>query len=314
METSRQLALVTRRAGRRTTGRWLTGWVLFLPAALILAVGAVLPTLVTIGQSLFVVTLTGGHFAYRWDGLQNYLHLLGSGEFQQAVGFTMLFTTVTVAAELLVGMGMALAANMAIPGKSLLRTTMLVPWALITVVSAQLWRYIYDGTYGVANAVLVGLHVIAQPVTWLSDDNLAIGAMMVADIWKTAPFVALLLLAGLQTIPGELNEAASIDGASPWQVFRFVTLPLLRPSVLLAALYRTIQAFVGLFDLPFVLTGGGPGYATQSVAIYSWKRMFQDLLFGQGAAASVVAFAVTLALAIVYIRMISPRTISAESP
>ena len=287
---------------------------LFLPAALILTVGAVLPTLVTIGQSLFVVTLTGGHFAYRWDGLQNYLQLLGSGEFQQAVGFTMLFTTVTVAAELLVGMGMALAANMAIPGKNVLRTTMLVPWALITVVSAQLWRYIYDGTYGVANAVLVGLHVIAQPVTWLSDDNLAIGAMMVADIWKTAPFVALLLLAGLQTIPGELNEAASIDGASPWQVFRFVTLPLLRPSVLLAALYRTIQAFVGLFDLPFVLTGGGPGYATQSVAIYSWKRMFQDLLFGQGAAASVVAFAVTLVLAIVYIRMISPRTVSTESP
>ncbi len=314
MGTSSQLAVVTRRAGRRTTARWLIGWALFFPAALILAAGAVLPTLVTIGQSLFVVTLTGGHFAYRWDGVQNYLRLLGSGEFRQAVGFTMFFTAVTVAAELLVGMGMALAANMAIPGKNVLRTMMLVPWALITVVSAQLWRYIYDGTYGVANAVLVGLHVIAQPVTWLSDDNLAIGAMMVADIWKTAPFVALLLLAGLQTIPSELHEAASIDGASPWQVFHFVTLPLLRPSVLLAALYRTIQAFVGLFDLPFVLTGGGPGYATQSVAIYSWKRMFQDLLFGQGAAASVVAFAVTLLLAIVYIRMISPRTISAESP
>ncbi|MDI3297762.1 MAG: sugar ABC transporter permease [Bacillota bacterium] len=288
------------------------GWLLLLPAALVMSGVALLPTALTVGQSFYRVTLTPAGFASTWAGLRNYGLLLASDEFRQALAFTLLFTVATVAAELLLGLLLALAIRSTLPGRGLVRTLMLVPWALITVVSAEAWRFIDDGTYGVANAILMGLGLIDHRVAWLSQPGLAVGALMVADVWKTVPFVGLLLLAGLETIPDELHEASRIDGASGWRGFWTITLPLLRPSILLALLYRTIQAFVGLFDLPFVMTGGGPGYATESVAIYAWKQMFQNLRFGEGAAASVFAFLVALALALLYVRLVAPSALGGE--
>ncbi|MCL6522298.1 MAG: sugar ABC transporter permease [Firmicutes bacterium] len=292
----------------------MTGWLLLAPAALVVTGVALLPTALTVAQSFERVTLASGGFRAAWAGLGNYAFLLASDEFRQSLGFTLLFTLATVAAELVLGLLLALAVHSALPGRGLVRTVLLVPWALITVVSAEVWRFIDDGTYGVANAILMALGLLDHRVTWLSQPDLAVGAMMVADVWKTVPFVGLLLLAGLETIPEELHEAARIDGAGGWRGFWGVTLPLLRPSLLLALLYRTIQAFVGLFDLPFVLTGGGPGYATESVAIYAWKQMFQNLRFGEGAAASVFAFLVALLLALVYVRVVAPSALGGEEP
>ncbi|MHB1433154.1 MAG: carbohydrate ABC transporter permease, partial [Streptosporangiaceae bacterium] len=158
---------------------------------------------------------------------------------------------------------------------------LLIPWAMITVISAELWGYIYNGTYGVYQ-YLTGVVGLGHPVI-LGTPTGAIAGMMVADIWKTTPFVAIIVLAGLVMLPGDVYEAAEMDGASGWTTFWRITLPLLRPTIALAVMFRVLQAF-GLFDLPYVLTGGGPGYSTNSLAILGYNAMFKNLDFGPGAA------------------------------
>ncbi len=177
----------------------------------------------------------------------------------------------------------------------MVRAALLVPWAMTTVVTARMWDWIFNANYGVFNAVLLKLRLINGYHAWTASADSAIWVVIGADVWKTMPFMALLLLAGLQMIPSELYEGARIDGAGAWRLFWRITLPLLRPSILVALLFRTLDA-VRIFDLPFVLTGGGPGYATETLSIYAYRTLFTNLDFGYGAT---LAFGMFLAVMIV---------------
>jgi ABC-type sugar transport system permease subunit len=191
--------------------------------------------------------------------------------------------------------------NRAFRGRGLMRAAILVPWAIPTVVAALIWRFMFDGDSGIVNAVLARLGA-GVPV-WFVDQTAAWVPVVLADVWKETPFVALLLLAGLQGIDPALYEAARIDGAGAWRQFRHVTLPLLQPALLVALIFRTRDAF-RVFDLVYVLTGGGPGTATEPIALYTFTSLLQNLRFGYGSALSVIVFLVAFVLALGYIRMV----------
>ena len=186
----------------------------------------------------------------------------------------------TVVVELVLGTCIALVLERLVAGRGWMMALLLIPWSMITVINAELWAYIYNGTYGVADYILgaFGFHPVI-----LGTPGPAIIGLMIADIWKTTPFVAIIVLAGLVMLPGDVFEAAEMDGASGWYTFWRITLPLLRPTIALAVMFRVLQAF-GLFDLPYVMTGGGPGTATQSLAILAYNALFKNLAFGPGAA------------------------------
>jgi multiple sugar transport system permease protein len=195
---------------------------------------------------------------------------------------TLSLTAVTVLLELLLGLVMALVLWSPFKGRGLVRAAVLIPWALPTAVMAMAWRWIYNADYGVMGDLLFRLGLVASPQTaFLADASSAYWAIVLADVWKTTPFMAILLMSGLAAIPDELYEAAAIDGAGPVRRFFTVTLPLLRPTILVAVIFRGIQTF-GLFDLVYVLTGGGPGGRTQTIAVYVYDVVFryQELAYG----------------------------------
>ncbi|QQE79675.1 carbohydrate ABC transporter permease [Alicyclobacillus sp. SO9] len=277
-----------------------SGYLMFLPAGLIIAGITIFPILYSAYMSLNHIQLTQEGLKAHPAGLSNYSLLVHSGVFWHSVWFTTYYAMVTVVVELLLGMLIALAINGVQRLKDVSLVVMLIPWALITVISAQLWSYIYNGVYGVLNYILQSLHLIGAPVTWLGTSTSAIIAMMIADIWKTTPFVVIILLGGLQMIPVEFFEAAHIDGANRWQIFWSITFPALRGSIALAGLFRILQAF-GVFDLPFVLTGGGPGTATQSLAILGEQELFSHFRFGVGSAIAVSTVILVLLLSLIFL-------------
>ncbi|MBV9545259.1 MAG: sugar ABC transporter permease, partial [Chloroflexi bacterium] len=201
----------------------------------------------------------------------------------------------------------ALLINRSFRGRGIVRASVLVPWALTTVVSAKMWAWIYDGRYGVVNDLLMRLHLIQDPIIFLVKPEITSWAMIAAEISKTTPFIARLLLAGLQLIPHELYEASALDGASRWQAFSRVTLPLLRPTILVALLFRTIDA-VRMFDLPRVLTNGGPGTSTQTVVLYTYNTFFTSLNFGYGSTLAVMIFLIVVVVSFVYIKVLGAPT------
>jgi multiple sugar transport system permease protein len=232
-------------------------------------------------MSVSNVSATGSGFSLSGITGSNYSIMFHAASWRYAVFFTIFYTVVTVAVEVVIGTAIALVLERLTAGRGWMMALLLVPWSLITVINAELWAYIYNPTYGVLDTIFshIGL---GTPVV-LGTRVPAIAALMVADIWKTTPFVAIIVLAGLVMIPRDYYEAAEVDGASGWRAFWRITFPLLRPTIALAVLFRVLQAF-GLFDLPFVLTQGGPGYSTQPLAILAYNAMFRDLDFGPGAA------------------------------
>ncbi len=244
-------------------------------------------------------------------GLANYAEALGDLRLWSGIGHTVFFTVTSVTLELGVGLALALAMSHAVRGRFLVRAAVLVPWAIPTVVSALLWRFIFDGGTGLANTVLTKAGALRAPVVWLAGSSAAWVPIIMADVWKTTPFVALLLLAGLQNIDPALYEAARIDGASSWRRFRYVTLPLLRPALLVTLVFRTLDA-LRVFDLIYVLTGGGPGTATEPIALYTFNSLLQYLRFGYGAALSVLMFGMALVLAVGYIRLLGRDLVEAR--
>jgi len=278
------------------------GWVFVSPGLLIILIITIFPIFYSIYTSFNHVVFTTTGFQLDWVGLRNYRIILSNSLYRYSLGFTIVYTIVTVSAELILGMGVALILNALSRGRGFLLALLLLPWSLVTVISAELWSYIYNGVYGVLNALMMATGLIHHPVTWLGTPTLAILSLMVADIWKTTPFVAIILLAGLQMIPRDLYEAAAIDGAGPVYSFRHITLPLLRPTISLSLLFRILQAF-GVFDLPFVLTGGGPGHATESLAMLGYQVMFQDLNMGIGAAIAASATLIVLLASLMVLRV-----------
>jgi multiple sugar transport system permease protein len=277
------------------------------PAILTILVVAIIPLAQTVTDSLFQISLKFENAPRPFVGLDNYLSALDDDDWFNALRITGLVAGVSVAIELVLGMLIALLINRAFHGRGLVRAAVLVPWALTTVVSAKMWAWIYDGRYGVFNDLLMRLHVIEQPIIFLVRPEVTIWAMIAAEVWKTTPFMALLLLAGLQLIPHELYEAASLDGASRWQGFWRVTLPLLKPTILVALLFRTIDA-VRMFDLPRVLTNGGPGKSTETVVLYTYNTYFTSLNFGYGSTLAVMIFLIVVLVSFVYIKVLGAPT------
>jgi multiple sugar transport system permease protein len=283
------------------------GLLLAAPAIVTILLIAVIPLAQTILDSLFQISLRFENAPRPFVGLDNYRSVLGDESWFNALGVTGLVAGASVVAELVLGMIIALLINHSFRGRGLVRASVLVPWALTTVVSAKMWAWIYDGRYGIANDLLIRLHVIDQPIIFLVRPELTIWAMVAAEIWKTTPFMALLLLAGLQLIPHDLYEAAALDGASRWQAYWRVTLPLLKPTNLVALLFRTIDA-VRMFDLPRVLTNGGPGKSTQTVVLYTYNTFFTSLNFGYGSTLAVVIFLIVMFVSFIYIKVLGAPT------
>ncbi|MDA8322281.1 MAG: sugar ABC transporter permease [Actinomycetota bacterium] len=267
------------------------GWGFSAPALLVIAAVTIFPIVYSVIMSVSNVQLSGNGFALNGITGGNYSVLVHAAVWRYAVIFTIVYTLITVIVELVIGTCIALVLERLTAGRGWLMALLLIPWSMITVINAELYSYIYNGTYGVYQ-YLTGLVGLGHPVI-LGTPTGAIAGMMVADIWKTTPFVAIIVLAGLVMLPGDVYEAAEMDGASGWTTFWRITLPLLRPTIALAVMFRVLQAF-GLFDLPYVLTGGGPGYSTNSLAILGYFAMFKNLDFGPGAAVATSTAALVL--------------------
>jgi multiple sugar transport system permease protein len=270
------------------------------PSMIVMALVAAWPIAYAIWLSLHDYSVIHPGLS-RWagsTGLRNYSDVLWgpyAGDFWSAVRVTLIFTLFSVFFELLLGLAMALAMHAAFKGQGLLRTVVLVPWAVLTVVTAIMWRTIFDPNLGFVNSLL-GTHTV-----WLGQQPQALIVMIIADVWKTAPFMALLLLAGLQVIPGEIYEAAKVDGATMWQRFTRITLPLLRPAIVVALIFRTLDA-LRIFDLPFVLTQGSHGTTTLSILA---QQTFQtNNIQGRGSALSVLTFLIVMIVSFLYIRLV----------
>jgi len=237
-------------------------------------------------------------------GLHHYLHLLSDDRFWAACRTTLYFTVLSVTTELVLGLGLALLlhalANRPSPMTRATQIVAVLPWAVPTVVSAHMWLWLYQPEYGLLNYLLLQAGVVTVPVDWLADPDWAIHAAVAMDVWKTTPFAALLILAGLQAIPEALYAAARIDGAGWWQRFRLITLPLLMPILFIAGVFRTMDA-VRVFDAVYVLTGGGPGNATETLSIYAYKTLFQSLQFGYGSALATAMFLIAAMLSSAYV-------------
>ena len=286
-------------------------WRLILPALVTILLVALFPLLWTLWESLHLHDLRMPWLGKPFIGVDNYVEAFRDPRFWSSLGHTGFFAVTSVGLELIIGLGLALALNRAFRGRGLVRAAVLIPWAIPTVVSALLWRFMFEGESGIVNTVLVSLGVLREPVVWFIQPVAAWVPVILADVWKTTPFVALLLLAGLQNIDASLYEAARIDGASAWRQFRHVTLPLLKPAVLVALIFRTLDAF-RVFDLIYALTGGGPGTSTEPIALYTFNALLQNLQFGYGSALSIIVFVVTFSLAILYIRFLGAELTGAK--
>jgi trehalose/maltose transport system permease protein len=272
-------------------------WLMLLPALAVVAVVAIYPLGLTVWQSFTNEQFLAGLAPVEFVGLDNYRNLLDDTFFRDAIWVTVKFTVITVLFEFVLGMIIALVVNSGFKGRGVMRAVMLVPWAIPTVVSAQMWKWMYNDIFGVINDALMRLHVIDQGVAWISQPSTALASVAAVDIWKTTPFVALLLLAGLQVIPTELYEAADVDGVSKWHQFWRITMPLLMPAILVALIFRTLDA-LRVFDVFFVFFGNRPD--TQTMAIYDQSTIVTTGDVGYGAAISVAIFLIISLFVVIY--------------
>lgn len=288
-----------------------TGLYLLLPAVIILLLVFAYPIWRSIWLGFFAQNL-GTELQPIFVGLDNYIRILGDAHFWQTFGITLRFTVISVLVELILGMAIALVLDRAFRGRDVVRTIALLPWALPTALIALGWTWIFNDQFGIANDILLRLGLIKDGINWLGEPLTATLALIVADVWKTTPFISILLLAGLQSIPTDLYEAYAIAGASPWQRFWQITLPLLMPQIIVATLFRFAQAF-GIFDLVQVMTGGGPGGATEVVSLYIYANALRYLDFGYASALIIVTFLVlVLAIALCSLAVSRARNTSGE--
>jgi trehalose/maltose transport system permease protein len=280
-----------------------TAYYMVLPALLIILVVAFFPILQAINLSLRQATVAvTGPFV----GLENYVEMFQNPDFLEGFMNTIIFTAGSVFFEFLIGLVIALAINRAFRGRGLVRAAVLVPWAFPTVISAVMWRLMFQDQIGIVNYAANTIGLISQPI--LSDRTLLLMGAILVDVWKTTPFVALLLLAGLQTIPGDVYEAARVDGANVWQRFFRITLPLLKPTILVAILFRTLDAY-RVFDLFWALSNRE--LESLSTFVYEGVRISQ-LQFAQGNAASVFIFVTAFLIALFFIKVLGMQTSTEE--
>ena len=304
VSTTATPALPTARPRRSEISDRALGLIMLAPMTLVLLVLIGFPLLYSFGLSLFRVNLASPDQGTPFIGLGNYLYAFQQSAFWYSVERTFYFTLVSVGLELVLGILFAVLLNERFRGQLFSRLAMIAPWALLTVANGVLWAWILNPTYGIANALLMQIGVLQAPKSWLSDTFWTMNVIILADVWKTVPNMTLLLLAGLQPISDDLYEAAEVDGATRWQKLTQITLPLLRPVILVAVALRTIGAF-RVFDIIYVLTGnGGPADSTKVISFYNYDQAFRYLFFGYGAAISWLITAFMLLLIVVYMRLL----------
>jgi len=275
-----------------------TAWFLLIPTLLVVTLVALVPLIQTVWYSFTNARLASvqpTHFV----GLKNYRYLLHDIAFRDSIWVTVKFTVITVVIEFALGIVIALVVNSNFKGRGGMRAAMLVPWAIPTVISAQMWKWMYNGIYGVFNDMLVDkLHILNHNIAWISQPNTSLPAVAAVDIWKTTPFVALLLLAGLQVIPTDVYEAATVDGANTVQQFFRITVPLLRPAILVALIFRTLDA-LRVFDVFFVMFSSRA--STQTMAIYDQQNLVSFSDVGYGSTISVAIFVIIGIFVVAYV-------------
>ncbi len=282
-------------------GRERLGWILITPTILVIMIVAFYPLVRVLYLSLTNARL-GGINAPRYIGFANYAITFRDPVFLAALSHTLVFTVATVVLEALFGLGIALVIHSNFKGRGLVRTAMLIPWAIPTVVSSRMWAFMFNDVFGVINDLLVTrLHILPDKVAWIANPATALPAVIAVDVWKTTPFMALLLLAGLQVIPGDMYEAATVDGANKLQQFWSMTLPLLRPALMVALIFRTMDAF-RVFDMPFVIKG--TSIETITLGIYARQQLVDFQKLGQGSAISVVIFLFIVVFVVIYTRLL----------
>ena len=279
------------------------GLLLLVPAFLLLALIVVYPIGKLIWNSFFDLRLSGGGGA-KFVGWENYLLVLEDKDFWNATRNTVLITLITVPAALVVGLGLALLANLPFRRQWPVRLALLLPWALPLSFAGLIFAWFFHTEYGVVNDVLRRFDPTpGEPTMWLLRPNWAFAAICATIVWKTSSFMALILLAGLQMIPKSLYEAAEVDGASRWQQFWQITIPMLMPSIIVALIFRTITA-LQTFDIPYTMTRGGPGNATETLAMLIHKTTIEYLDVGYGSTLAVFMFVLSMAVTAVYLRRI----------
>lgn len=271
-----------------------------LPAAVLLALVVALPIARVAALSLMRTELGEG-FRLEFAGLEPYARLWQDGRWWTSLRNTAVFTASSVAVEMVLGVAFALLLHRSFRGRGLARAIVVLPWALPTAVMALAWSWIFNDSFGVANDVLQRLGLAREPIAWLGHGGTAMVAMVAADVWKTTPFVTLIVLAGLQAIPHEVIEAARVDGLGARQRLARITLPLLAPSLIVALAFRMVQAY-GAFDLVYVMTGGGPGGATETVSLYAYQNYFRYLDFGYGSAIATQGVLIAILLVLLVLR------------
>ncbi|MBI1173117.1 ABC transporter permease subunit [bacterium] len=269
------------------------------PTLLVITLILVYPILQSILLSFGDSSIDGSE-PWHFVGLKHYAELMADQRFWNALGVTLTFTGLSIPLELIFGVALALLMNEHFRGKGLARLAVLFPWALPTALNTLMWRWMYNTDYGLFNAVALQTGLAHRPIDWLGDATLAMLSMVVVSVWKTSSFMALIILAGLQSIPKELYEAGRMDGMTKWQEFRQITLPLLRGPILVALIVRSMDA-LRTFELPFNLTDGGPVTATESLSLYAYKVIFDFIEFNYGAAIVVAQFLVIFAMSLLYI-------------
>lgn len=280
-------------------------WILLAPSLLVVVLVALIPLLQTVAQS-FTDARLASERPVSFVGLKNYINLVQDLDFLRSIWVTVQFTVMTVAVEFVLGLVIAMVVNSNFRGRGAMRAAMLVPWAIITVVSAQMWKLMYNDVYGVFNDLLVDkLHLLPSNVAWVAEASTSIPAIAAVDIWKTTPFVALLLLAGLQVIPGDIYEAARVDGANAIQQFLRLTLPLLRPAILVTMIFRTLDS-LRVFDVFYVMFGSRAD--TETMSIYAQQNIVSFASLGYGSTIAIAIFIIIGLFVTAYVTLLKVET------
>ncbi|HEY5812958.1 MAG TPA: sugar ABC transporter permease [Terrimicrobiaceae bacterium] len=273
-------------------------WMLIVPAVLVVLLVIGFPLAQVVVYSFMNYKLDGVTPA-TFVGFENYAFVFSDPDWWRAVWNTLVFSFFSVTLETILGLAVALVANAPFKGRTLFRIALLVPWAIPTVVSSQIWKWMFNDVYGVVNLLLINFHLIPEKIAWLATPETALPVIIAVDVWKTTPFMALLILAGLQMIPGDMYEAGAIDGATGIRKFFFLTLPFIMPTLLVALIFRTLDA-LRVFDIFYIMVGGAGDMAT--MATYNRLQLIDFLDAGVGSATSVIILLFIMIFVVLYTR------------
>jgi len=279
-----------------------TAWLLLVPS-LVVILGVTLWPIISTFILSFLNAPTGINQAKTYIGLDNYVTMIKDRTFWETIGRTLYFTVASVGLEMILGLAIAQLVHSHPWGWKFLRFSLIIPWAVPTIVNGAMWRWIYSADFGALNGLLMQLGLIKHYVPWLSLPNMAMPLVILADVWHMMPFVALILQAALANLPEELEEAAAVDGANAWQRFWQIRVPLLRPAILVALIARTVDAF-RVFDIVYIITSGGPAFKTITITYLTYLNTFSYGKQGTGAALSFLISFFTLIMAFIYIRVL----------